>query len=272
MLKKRTSEPTTQSRQRVLVTRAAEQAPRLTAALSELGIEPVVVPTIAIVPPASFLELDQAIATLDQIDYLVLTSVNAVTAFFDRLAAQGYNTEVLASLQTVAVGPKSAEAVAARGVVADLVPSDYRAEGVVALLKGHVSGKRLLYPKAALARDLIPAELTAAGAEVIDPVAYASAPPADAAEKLQKAIADGLDLLTFTASSTVQNFVDLVDAESLSLAKQVPVASIGPLTSATARKLGFNVVVEPEKSTLDTLVEAIGNYFSGMRDEGRETS
>jgi uroporphyrinogen III methyltransferase/synthase len=271
-LKKRTSELISQSKKRVLVTRSAEQAPALTAALSALGIEPVVVPTIAIVPPTSYFELDQAIAALGQIDYLVLTSVNAVTAFFDRLAAQGQDTEALASLQTVAVGPKSAEAIAARGVVPDLVPNDYHAEGVVELLKGRVSGKRLLYPKAALARDLIPVELTEAGAEVIDPVAYASAPPSDAAEKLQEALADRLDLLTFTAPSTVHNFVDMLDAETLTRAKQIPIASIGPLTSATAKKLGFKVVVEPEKSTLDALVDAIKNYFPGTRNEERRTS
>ena len=169
MLTKRTSELTSKSGQRVLVTRAAEQAPALTAALIEVGIEPVVVSTIAIVPPPTFDELDQAIAELDQFDYLILTSVNAVNAFFDRLAARGQTTDALVNLRTVAVGPKSAEAIAARGVIVDLVPEDYRAEGVVALLKEHVSGKRLLYPKAALARDLIPAELTAAGAKVIAP-------------------------------------------------------------------------------------------------------
>jgi uroporphyrinogen III methyltransferase/synthase len=264
MLTKRTFELTSLAGQRVLVTRAVEQAPILASALNELGIEPVVVSTIEIVPPPTFDELDQAIAELDQTDYLVLTSVNAVTAFFDRLAARGQTAKALANLQTVAVGPKSAEAITARGVIADLVPEDYRAEGVVALLKERVSGKRLLYPKAALARDLIPAELTAAGAEVIAPVAYASAPPAGAAEKLQQALAEGLDLLIFTASSTVQNFVDLLDAERLVLAKQVPVASIGPLTSATARKLGFNVVVEPESSTLDALVKMVKKYFEGF--------
>jgi uroporphyrinogen III methyltransferase/synthase len=141
------------------------------------------------------------------------------------------------------------------------MPEDYRAEGIVALLKGQVSGKRLLYPKAALARNLIPAELTAAGAEVIAPVAYASAPPVSAAENLRQALADRLDLLTFTASSTVQNFVDLLDAEQLPLAQRIPVASIGPLTSKTARALGFKVVIEPIDSTLDDLIEAIGNYF-----------
>lgn len=257
------SKLTSLSGRRVLVTRSAEQAPALAAALGKLGVEPVVVPTIAIVPPPSFAELDQAIAELDQIDFLVLTSVNAVIAFFDRLDERGQPVSTLANLKTVAVGPKSAEAIAARGVSADLVPKNYRAEGVVALLKDRVAGKRLLYPKAALARDLIPAELSAAGAEVIAPLAYASAAPADAAEKLQKALADGLDLLTFTASSTVQNFVDLLEAESLTQAKQIPVASIGPLTSATAKRHGFNVVAEAEDSTLGALVEAITKYFSG---------
>ncbi|NOR50599.1 MAG: hypothetical protein GQ530_06180 [Desulfuromonadales bacterium] len=246
---------------RVLVTRASEQAPALIDALSKLGAEAIVVPTITIIPPASFAELDQAISELEQIDYLLLTSINAVTAFFDRLETQGHDANALSGLQTVVVGPKSAEALAAHGVCADLMPEDYRAEGVVALLKDRVSGKRLLYPKAALARDLIPAELSAAGGKVIDPVAYASAPPADAAGKLQQALADGLDLLTFTASSTVQNFADLIDPESLALAKQIPVASIGPLTSETARKLGLNVVIEPSDSTLEDMVEAIKKYF-----------
>jgi uroporphyrinogen III methyltransferase/synthase len=265
MSAKRTSNQTAHSVRRVLVTRAAEQAPELTHALRRLGVEPVVVPTIEIVAPRSFNELDQAIAGLDDIDYLILTSVNSVTAFFDRLTALGHDASALANLQTVAVGPKSAEAITARGVKADLVPEDYRAEGVVALLKEHVSGKRLLYPKAALARDLIPAELAAVGAEVIAPVAYASAAPADAAENLQRALVDGLDLLTFTASSTVQNFVDLLSDENRKLAKQIPVASIGPLTSATAEKLGFTVVIEADSSTLDDMVEAIEKHFSRTR-------
>ena len=265
MLTKRTSEKTSPAGQKVLVTRAGDQATTLTAALHEIGVEPIVVPTIEIVPPASFVELDQAIADLDQVDYLILTSVNAVNAFFDRLVTQGRSPRTLSAMQTVAVGPKSAEALIERGVTADLLPQDYRAERVVALLKDRVSGKRLLYPKAALARDLIPTELTAAGAKVIAPVAYASAPPVDAAKNLQQALAEGLALLTFTASSTVQNFVDLLDDQDLVLAKKIPVASIGPLTSATARELGFNVIIEPNNSTIETLVTAIRTYFSGTR-------
>lgn len=259
------------ARKRVLVTRAGDQAQALTAALREIGVEPVTVSTIEIIPPASFAELDQAIAELDRVDYLILTSVNAVNAFFDRLTALGHDKQELTALRTVAVGPKSAQAIAAYGIAVDLTPQDYRAEGIVALLKERVSGKRVLYPKAALARDLIPAQLTAAGAEVIDPVAYASAAPADAAEKLHQALACGLDLLTFTASSTLQNFVALLDSEALALARRIPIASIGPLTSTAAEKLGFKVVVEPDNATIDALVEAIDSYFSTTRDGAAET-
>lgn len=261
MSAKKTSDRKVLTGRRILVTRAAEQAAELSTALAALGAETVEVPTIAIVPPPSYDELDQALLALDRIDYLLLTSVNAVEALFDRLNAMGRDHRVLAGLQTVAVGPKSAAALAAHGVTADLVPEDYHAEGVVALLRERVHGKRLLYPRAALARDLIPAELTGAGAEVIAPLAYASAPPAEAAEKLRAALAGGLDLLTFTASSTVRNFVDLLDADALALARGIPVASIGPLTSATARNLGFNVAVEPQNATLDEMVAAIRDYF-----------
>ena len=252
---------------RILVTRAADQAPAFCDALTACGAEPVVVPTIQIIAPASYAELDQAITGLGEIDYLVLTSVNAVEFFFNRLTTLGHDPANLDKIQIVAVGPKSAEALLAYGFHADLVPDDYRAEGLVALLKARVSGKRVLYPRAALARELIPAELAKAGAEVIAPVAYASAPPEDAQDKLNQALAEGLDLLTFTASSTVDNFTGLLDADSLALARQVPVASIGPLTTATAKKHGFNVVIEPDNSTLDDMVEAMGKYFSGTRKE-----
>jgi len=266
MSAKRTSEPTSLAGRRILVTRAAGQTSSFNEALVKLGAVPIVIPTIEIVPPSSFAELDQAIARLDHIDFLLLTSVNAVNAFFDRLERLGLDVHALINLQTVAVGPKSAAALAERGVHVELVPEDYRAEGVVALLRDRVSGKRLLYPRAALARDLIPKELRAAGAEVIAPVAYTSTNPVGAADRLQHAITEGLDLLTFTASSTVRNFVQLLSANDLSLARQVPAASIGPLTSKTARELGFNVAVEPASSTLDDLVVAIEAFFAKAND------
>lgn len=257
---------------RILVTRSAEQAPALCEALAALGAEPVAVPMIAIAPPASLADLDRAIAGLADMDLLILTSVNAVEAFCGRLHDLGLDLQALAGLQVVAVGPKSAQALAVRGRPADLVPEDYRAEGVVNLLRDTVHGRRILYPKAALARELIPEQLRAAGAVVIDPVAYTSSAPLQAAEALHRAMDKGLDLLTFTASSTLENFVRLLDDDGLERARTIPVASIGPLTTTTARKHGFDVVVEPDKSTLDDMVEAIQCYFSGTRDAGRNQS
>jgi uroporphyrinogen III methyltransferase/synthase len=210
--------------------------------------------------------LDQAIVGLEATDFLVLTSVNAVQFFFNRLSVLGTDSTALDDVQIVAVGPKSAAALSAHGLRADLVPDDYRAEGVVALLRERVPGKRVLYPRAALARELIPDELAKAGAVVVAPTTYDSILPDDAPEELGRALAEGLDLLTFTASSTVDNFTALLDPEDLELARQVPVASIGPLTTATAKRHGFNVVVEPDASTLDEMVKAIETYFSGTRD------
>lgn len=266
MSAKRTSEPTSLAGRRILVTRAADQASSFSQALVKLGAVSIVIPTIEIVPPSSFAELDQAIAGLEHVDFLLLTSTNAVDAFFARLNRLGLDAHALANLQTVAVGPKSAAALAERGIPVNLVPEDYRAEGVVALLRDRVSGKRLLYPRAALARDLIPKELRAAGAEVIAPVAYASSAPEEAAGKLHRALAEGLDLLTFTASSTVSNFVKLLSNEDLALARQVPVASIGPLTSKTARESGFKVVIEPGSSILDDMLAAIKEFFTTEND------
>ena len=248
------------SGRRILITRAADQAPAVAEKLAALGAQPVLCPTIAIVPPASYAELDAEIAQLTETDYLVLTSVNAVDVFFARLAAAGKDARALAGVILVTVGPRTAESLAAYGVHADRVPSDYQAEGVVELLRGEVAGKRVLYPRAALARDLIARELVAAGASVAAPVAYASAVPAGAAATAHVALAGGLDLLTFTAASTVRNFADLLGAADLALARAVPVAVIGQQTARAARELGFTVAVEPTEATLEAMVAAITDY------------
>jgi uroporphyrinogen III methyltransferase/synthase len=190
--------------------------------------------------------------------------VNAVKIFLSHLERRDMDPGLLHDKTIVAVGPKTAQAIADHGLQVDLIPEDFRAEGIIEVLSEKVAGKCVLYPKAGLARDLIPRQLRAAGAMVLDPVAYTSGTPADAAEKLAAAIRAGLDLLTFTASSTVHNLVKLIGPATLEQARLVPVASIGPLTSQTAREYGFKVVVEPEESTLDSLVEAIKAYFEAF--------
>ena len=246
---------------RILVTRTAAQADALVQPLEDLGAAAVVCPTIEIIPPENPTELDQALQQISQVDILILSSPNAVDIFFSRLAQQGLGPDVLDKITVVAVGPKTAQAIEEQGVTVDRIPADFRAEGLVELLQDDVAGRCVLYPKAGLARDLVPKELTAAGARVLDPIAYTSRTPAGAAEKIAEALAQGIDLLTFTASSTVRNLAELLPEEQAARARTIPVASIGPLTSQTARELGFDVVIEPENSTLEDMINAIKHYF-----------
>jgi len=247
---------------RILVTRAANQAGEFSQRLLELGAEPVLCPMIEIVPPDSYFDLDAAIERLAETDYLVLTSVNAVDAFMHRLAALGKDVRQLCHVRLVAVGPKTAESMIKFGLKADMMPGDFRAEGIISLLRDQVAGKRILYPKAERARDVIPEQLTEAGGIVDAPIAYRSIVPPGSAPRLEAVLADGLDLMTFSASSTVSNLMALLDTENKLRVQTFPVASIGPLTTKTAHEAGLDVVVEPEESTLDAMLEAITDYFN----------
>jgi uroporphyrinogen III methyltransferase/synthase len=248
---------------RILVTRTAEQAGSFAALLEAQGAEAVACPLIEIVPPPSWAELDAEIARLAGTDLLILTSANAVDAFFGRLLAAGRDLRALHGVTLVAVGPKTAAAIEAHGLRPDLVPTDYRAEGVVTLLQERgVAGRRVLYPRAELARDLIPRELAAAGASVAAPLAYRTVPPAGGGERLRELLAAGdIDAVTFTSSSTVENFLALAGPDAVELLRQVTVVSIGPLTTKTAERHGLNVAVEPAASTLEAMVEAMVEYF-----------
>jgi uroporphyrinogen III methyltransferase / synthase len=249
------------SGKRILITRAAAQAKALSQPLEDLGADAIICPTIEIVPAENTTELETALAELAEIDMLILSSVNAVEFFFSFLDKMGLGPDNLQKIQVIAVGPKTARAIEANGLQVDSMPADYRAEGILDLLGDKVAGKRVLYPRAGLARDILPSRLTDAGAKVLAPVAYSSVSPVETAEKLRQAFQNGLDLLTFTASSTVRNFMQLISPEWLDAARQIPVASIGPLTSQTAREHGLQVAVEPKDSTLEAMVEAIADFF-----------
>lgn len=249
---------------RILVTRSAEQAGAFTDLLQTQGAEAICCPVIEIAPPPSWEELDQAILRLGEMDDLILTSANTVEVFFNRLRSTGRDLRALAGVTLVAVGPKTAAALAEHGLQADLIPADYRAEGVVALLRQRgVAGRRILYPHAELARDLIPKELAAAGAQVLAPLAYRTLVPTHGGEVIRRRLEAGeIDAVTFTSSSTVENFLTLVGADAPQLLQGVTVCSIGPLTSATANKHGLVVAVEPSASTLEAMIEAMVEYFS----------
>lgn len=250
---------------RVLVTRAADQAGEFTRMLEERGAAVIECPTIVLEPPDSWEELDTAITQLPAFDWLILTSANAVRFFFGRLRELGKDSRSLGTCKVCVVGSKTAELVAAQGIVPDLVPQQFTAEGVVAAFGGQAaSGQRVLFPRADAARELIEIALTRQGATVVSPVVYRNRMPAQLAEAAREALEQHqLDVITFSASSTVRNLADLVGGAGrlAELLEGVTVASIGPITTTTCRELGLSVTVEPPRSTLADLAAALEQYY-----------
>jgi uroporphyrinogen III methyltransferase/synthase len=248
----------------VLVTRAADQAGEFTELLEAHGARTYEAPTIAIIPPDCYDELDAAIKRLSGFGWAVFSSVNAVTFFFNRLIALGHDSRSFGSCRVCAVGPKTAAALAAHGILADLVPADYKAEGVVAAFTTiTLDGISVLFPRADRARDVIPAGLARLGATVTAPVAYCNKVPDNLDRSVIAALEERrIDCVTFTASSTVSNLAGILgENRFLNLFSGVTVASIGPITSRTCRELGLSVTIEPDSSTLVALTAAIVNFY-----------
>lgn len=247
---------------RVLVTRAPEQAAELCERLRRLGAEPLQAPTIAIVPPEDQAPLDAAIARLETYDWLIFTSANGVERFFARLWEKGRDARAVRG-KIAAIGPATADALARFHLRADLRPEQFVAESLVAAFAStDVRGARILLPRAAVARDVVPRELRDLGAEVDVVAAYRTVAPGISPEQLARIFEPVPDWITFTSSSTVTNFVKLFGKERL---KGVRVASIGPITTATLREEGLRADVQAERYTADGLVEAIVNAH-GRRD------
>jgi uroporphyrinogen III methyltransferase/synthase len=249
---------------RIVVTRAREQASGLVQTLSDLGASVLECPTIAVNPPESWQALDEAIDRIARYDWLVFTSVNGVRFFFGRLFDKGLDVRCLGRLKTCSIGPATAEALLCYGLCTDILPDSYRAESMVAAFeKEAVSGKKILLPRAAEARPILPAELTRMGAEVDEVAAYRTLAVDDQAGVLIDALGKGeVDMVTFTSSSTVKNFRALLPDDRVpALMEQVTVASIGPITSETAADIGFRVDVTADTYTIPGLVEAICDHF-----------
>jgi uroporphyrinogen III methyltransferase/synthase len=252
----------------ILITRAADQAGEFGEMLAALGARVFECPTIRLVPPADHAELDGAIASLAGFDWLIFTSVNAVHHFFARLAELGRDTRALGGVRVCAVGPKTAAALAPFGIRADLVPADYKGEGVVAAFREiGANGKRILFPRADKARDVIPAGLAALGAEVVAPVTYRNVLPEALPPQVLAALEEGcIHCITFTSSSTAENLAALLgENRLLKLLDGVAVAAIGPVTAKTCRELGLAVAIEPREYTLAALTGEIVKYFSIQR-------
>ncbi len=275
---------------RVLVGRARHQAGSLSAELRKLGAKVLEIPFIEIRKPRSFKPLDSALRNLYTYDWLILTSVNGVEALWDRMQKLRLTENAIsgrtgppdqswksgpsgprrggkssgasapdARLRIAAIGPATRKAIEQRGLKVDLVPAEYIAESVVRSLKSKVKGKRILLVRAKIARDVIPRELRKAAARVDVVEAYETVVPQSSRTKLQAALKDLANrphVVTFTSSSTVKNFVQLLGKKEATL-HGILNASIGPVTSTTLRQHGLPVDIAAKEFTIPGLVAAI---------------
>jgi uroporphyrinogen III methyltransferase/synthase len=246
---------------RIVVTRAREQADALASRLGALGAGVIELPTIEIRPPADCGPLDRAIAELDSYDWLVFTSANGVRFFLDRLDASKHDLRKLRA-KICAIGPATRAAVEALHLKVDLMGKEYVAESLLdAFADYDLAGKRVLLPRAAVARDLVPAGLARRDARVDVVEAYRTVAPEHLAARVREVLESCPDCVTFTSSSTVLNLVQVFGSEAL---RGIAVASIGPITTQTARGLGVDVTTQAKVYTVEGLVAAVLGLYTEM--------
>ncbi len=246
----------------IVVTRAEAQADSFANALATHGAIPLLIPTIRIEALPDLSALDQALQALDQYRWLLFTSVNSVDIVAERFAALAVPTTAWANVQVAAVGSATADALRTHGIVPAFVPERYVADAIIDGL-GDVAGQRILLPQAAIARETLAEQLTARGARV-DAIPIYDTLAADLDGAALTALGQGVDVLTFTSSSTVRNFMAALTAATGARPTfdQEVVACIGPVTAETARELGLRVDIVATDHTIPGLVDEIVGYFN----------
>ncbi|MEA2108098.1 MAG: uroporphyrinogen-III synthase [Pseudomonadota bacterium] len=249
----------------ILVTRPESQAESFVSLLRREGAIPVLLPTIETIPPDSWVSVDQAIASLEKYQWLIFTSVNGVNFFCNRFEDLNHNLSRLKHCNIISVGPKTSAALRKRGLESKIVAEKFQGEGILqALADTPVAGKYFLLPRALKAREILPETLRQRGAKVDVIMVYQTVFPQKSAGKINKLFTDqqNIDILTFTSSSAVSNLVnhchEPLIAERI---RQLPTACIGPITTATARELGLNVLIEASQYTVEGLIEAIKEWL-----------
>jgi uroporphyrinogen III methyltransferase/synthase len=249
---------------KILITRAREQSGEFATQLKKLGAEVIEFPTIEIAPPLHWKELDQGIDQLKSYDWILFTSANGVHFFWQRLKERGRSPHLPPSLKVCAIGPATANQLKEKGVSVHYIPKEFIAESILAgFEKKFISGKRILLARAKKARDILPKGLRKMGAKVDVVEVYRTVRPKAGSKKLKKILKDGkMDIITFTSSSTVNHFADLLKKEDLKkLVKGIAIASIGPVTARTAKGRGLNVQIQPKQYTIPGLTRAIAEHF-----------
>lgn len=251
---------------RVLVTRPAGQHASLSQALRDAGADPIEIPTIRIVPPTDRQPMERAIKAIGEYHWVALTSANGVDALFQEIAKQGGDARWLGRAKIAAIGIATAERLKAHGVRADVMPDEHvgerLAEAIITASGGTLRGERVLLPRAAVAREAIIELLSSAGAVVDVVPAYQTLPPEPAdQDRLRALIADKqLDAITFTSSSTVENLCNILGPDAPALLAPLLIASIGPITTATAKQRGLRVDLTASQYTVHGLVDALTGH------------
>ncbi len=254
---------------RIVVTRAREQASELVNLLYENGAECIELPTIKVEPPDDLSPLDKAIENLSTYDWIIFTSANGVSFFFDRLFSKGRDVRSLGSLKTAVIGPATEKKLHGYGIKSDIVPDSYIAESIIdSFKKEEVKGKKIMLPRASEARAILPEKLIEMGAFVDEITAYKTSAVCDESVDLIRELKNKtIDMVTFTSSSTVINFAALLPAGIIGeLMKDIAVAAIGPVTADTAKKMGMEVQIIANSFTIPGLCEAILQYYEKRQD------
>jgi uroporphyrinogen III methyltransferase/synthase len=240
--------------QTVLVTRPTDQAEALAAPLRELGARVLLQPAIEIGPPENWNDLDRAITDFGNFDYVVFCSHNGVRYFMDRVSRSGSDSRIFGSSKIAVIGSRTCESLREHGIVADIIPDDFRAESLANKLSTTVSGKQVLVVRASRGSELIQRSLTDSGAKVTQVAAYTNCDVDRADPKIVELADKGeIDWITAMSSASATNLVRLF-GESL---RNMKIASLSPVTSKTLTDLGHEVSAEADPSTVESLVDAI---------------
>ncbi len=247
----------------VVITRPEKQADDLAVLLEREGAEAIHFPAIKIAPPQNWSGLDAALGKLDTYNWLIFTSANGVQNFFNRLLVLNKDIRELKGIKICCIGPATAKQVINRGIKVDLVPEKFIAEGILkSFEKINLQEQKILLPRAAEARDILPEGLKKTGAAVDVVAVYETVNSGRKKEELEKLIeANEIDVITFTSASTVTNFLKIM-GKDFRFPPQIKIACIGPVTKVTARKAGLNVDIRQEEYTMDGLVQAMVKYFN----------
>lgn len=256
------------ARRRILVTRARHQAGELSAQLVELGAEVIEIPAIEIVAPESWDPLDTALRNARQYQLLIITSPNTVRSITERMTVLDLPASRLEHLKIAAVGSATARALSEAGLRVSVMPEEYVADSLVTALGDQVRGTRVLIARAAVARDVIPESLATAGAKVDVVEAYRNVIPEDSIHRIAEVFAPGQhppDATTFTSSSTVTNFFQLLNAAGLKRSEEMLAVSIGPITSQTLRDHGWEPAAEADPHDIPGLIGAVVRRLNADR-------